>query len=62
MSETVTVKEKLWRVHPLLERLLPIVALVREERTVTAAHFIKKLAIDLDKQGLAEPLKEMLEE
>jgi hypothetical protein len=59
MSE---MKEKLWRVHPLLERLLPIVALVKEERTVTAAHFIKKLAIDLDKQGIAEPLSELLGE
>ena len=59
MSE---IKEKLWRVQPLLERLLPIVALVKEEKTVTAAHFIKKLAIDLDKQGIAEPLKELLGE
>lgn len=59
MSETIPVKEKLWRVHPLLERLLPIVALVREERTVTAAHFIKKLAIDLDKQGVAESIEEL---
>jgi hypothetical protein len=62
MSETVTVEEKLWRVHPLLERLLPIVALVREERTVTAALFIKKLAIDLDKQGVAESIEELLGE
>ena len=57
-----TEKEELWKVEPLLERLRRIITLVKEERTITAAFMIKRLAIDLDKQGQGKRLKAMLQE
>jgi len=55
-------KEKLWNVEPLSKRLRQILVLVKEERTITAAFFIKRLALDLDKQGCGESLKNMMQE